>query len=90
MASRHFTVELGPPDGGWADVQAATARARRAAEEMQAEGRPVRFLRSIFVPEDGACFFLYAGPSASAVGEAARRAELGVRQVRKTITEVEQ
>lgn len=49
----------------------------------------MRFLRSIFVPEDGACFFLYAGPNASAVGEAARRAGLGIRHVRKTITEVD-
>jgi hypothetical protein len=88
-ASRHFTVELGAPASGWGDLQQVTARARRAAEQMRSEGREVRFLRSIFVPEDGACFFLYAGPSAAAVGEAARRAELGVRHVRKTITEVE-
>lgn len=87
---RHFTVELGSPANGWGDLQQATARARRVAEQMQAEGRPVRFLRSIFVPEEGACFFLYSGPSAAAVGEAARRAELGVRQVKKTITEVQQ
>jgi hypothetical protein len=76
-----FTVELRLPHGGWADVQEAAARARRATEELRREGEPVRFLRSIFVPEDDACFFLYEGPSAESVTAAARRARLGVRRV---------
>jgi hypothetical protein len=54
---------------------------------MRAEGTPVRFLRSIFVPEDETCFFLYEGPSADAIQDAARRAELGARQVQETITD---
>jgi hypothetical protein len=41
----------------------------------------VRFLRSIFVPEDGACFLLYEGPSAQSVRAAALRAKLGVQRV---------
>jgi hypothetical protein len=73
----HYTVELRLPHGGWADVQEAAARAREAASE----GDGVRFLRSIFVPEDDACFFLYEGPSAQSVADAARRAKLGVRRV---------
>jgi hypothetical protein len=71
-----YTVELRLPDAGWADVQELAARARAATE-----GEPVRFLRSIFVPEDDACFFLYEGPSAESVTAAARRAKLGVRRV---------
>jgi hypothetical protein len=71
-----YTVELRLPDAGWADVQEAAARARAATE-----GGPVRFLRSIFVPEDEACFFLYEGPSEQSVRAAARRAKLGVRRV---------
>jgi hypothetical protein len=76
-----YTVELRLPDAGWADVQEAAARARLAAEQMCREGKRVRFLRSIFVPEDDACFFLYEGPSAQSVRAAARRAKLGVRRV---------
>jgi hypothetical protein len=82
-----FTVELASPEGGWAAIEVATARARHAAEEMRAEGTPVRFLRSIFVPEDETCFFLYEGPSADAIRAAASRAELGERQVQETITD---
>ena len=75
-----FTVELRLPEAGWADVQDAAARARAATE-----GGPVRFLRSIFVPEDDACFFLYEGPSAQSVRAAAVRAKLGVQRVESAL-----
>ena len=81
-----YTVEVRRPQGGWAELRQATARARKVAEEMHGAGEPVRFLRSIFVPEDDACFFLYEGPTAEAVRDAASRAELGPEQVRETIT----
>jgi Nickel responsive protein SCO4226-like len=48
---------------------------------MRREGEQVRFLRSIFIPEDDTCFFLYEGPSAQSVRTAAMRAELGVLRV---------
>lgn len=76
-----YLVELHPPHGGWAELQGVAAQARAAAEQLSVEGTPVRFLRSIFVPEDGSCFFLYEGPSAAAVGEAGRRAALAVERV---------
>jgi hypothetical protein len=79
---RHYTVELEAPGAGWTDLQEATARARRAAEEMRSKGTHIRFLRSIFVPEEDACFFLFEGYSARFVRIAATRAELGVRGVR--------
>ena len=81
-----YTVELRPPEAGWSELQAATARVRQIAAEMRREGRPVRFLRSIFVPEDGTCFFLLEGPTRKSVQDAAARAGLGVEQMRKTIT----
>jgi hypothetical protein len=76
-----YTVELRLPDAGCADVQEAAARARAAAQ-----GGPVRFLRSIFVPEDDACFLLYEGPSAESVRAAAQRAKLGLRRVDAALT----
>jgi hypothetical protein len=48
---------------------------------MRREGQQVRFLRSVFVPEDDACFLLYEGPSAESVRAAALRAKLGPRRV---------
>ena len=71
-----YTVELSLPQAGCTDVQEAAARARAATAD---DG--VRFLRSIFVPEDDACFLLYEGPSAQSVRAAALRAKLGVQRV---------
>jgi hypothetical protein len=85
-----YTVEFSRPEGGWADLEQTSARARNAAGEMQAEGMPVRFLRSIYVPEDDTCFFLYEGPTAAAVRDAVGRARLAPRRVRETIPEVEE
>jgi hypothetical protein len=76
-----YTVELSLPDAGCADVQEAAARARAATQDG-----PVRFLRSIYVPEDDACFLLYEGPSAESVRAAARRAQLGPRRVDAALT----
>jgi hypothetical protein len=76
-----YTVELHVPRAGWGALQEAAARARQATEQMRREGQEIRFLRSVFVPEDDACFFLYEGPSAQAVKAAAQRAQLGVRRV---------
>jgi len=45
----------------------------------------VRFLRSIFVPEDDTCFLLYEGPSAQSVRAAAVRAKLGVTRVESAL-----
>jgi len=64
-------------------MQQLSAQARRASEQMRAEGTPVRFLRSIFVPEDDACFYLYQAASAHDVREAARRAQLPFTDVLK-------
>jgi hypothetical protein len=77
----NYTVELRLPDLGWQELQQATARARETTEEMRREGTRVRFLRSVFVPEDDACFFLYEGTSARSVRAAATRAQLGVVRV---------
>jgi hypothetical protein len=69
----HYLVELERPAEGWPRLQQTVADARKAATAMRAEGVPVRFLRSIFVPEDDACFLLYEGPSPKVVRRAAER-----------------
>ena len=51
-------------------------RARLAAADVNSEGVPVRYLRSILVPEDETCFYLYEAGTAEAVREAAQRAGL--------------
>jgi hypothetical protein len=61
--------------------------ARRAAETLCREGTPVRYQRSIFVPEDETCFHLYEAESADAVREAARRAELRIDRIADALAE---
>ena len=62
-------------------VDRDAANAARAARQLTREGTPVRYLSSIFVPEDETCFLLYEAASADAVCEAARRAELPFERV---------
>jgi hypothetical protein len=69
-------------------VQAGAERARHEAERMSEEGTPVHFLRTIFVPEDETCFYLYRAESAEQVREAARRAQLPADRVVEAITEL--
>jgi hypothetical protein len=86
-APAYFTVELACPTDGWGRLPQLSAQARTASEQMRREGLPVRFLRSIFVPEADACFHLYAAASAEHVREAARRAALPFERVVEAISE---
>jgi hypothetical protein len=51
-------------------------RARSAAEELTQESRRVRFDRSIHVPEDEICFFVFDAPSGRDAALAAQHAGL--------------
>ena len=68
-AHYHF-VELHRPELGWDELQALASKARAAAEQINSAETPVRFLRSIFVPDGETCFQLFEG-TAAAVAEAA-------------------
>lgn len=73
-----FLVELERPDLPGAEIQALAERSRAVAAEMRDEGASLRYLRTIYVPEDGRCFLLFEGGSAFEVGEAGRRAGLAL------------
>lgn len=47
----------------------------------------MRFVRSVFIPEDGTCLCVYQAASAEDVRDAARRAGLQVDNVRGVIGE---
>ena len=51
-------------------------RARTAAETLTQERTRVRFERSIYVPEDEICFYVFDAPSGRDAALAAHRAEL--------------
>jgi hypothetical protein len=71
-----YVVECFVPKAKSADLPAVAARAHEAARAMTLEGTPVRYLRSILIPEDETCFHLFEGASADVVGEVSRRAAL--------------
>jgi uncharacterized protein DUF4242 len=64
---------------GRAEAQERAARERQAhsaAAELTQETTRVRFDRSIHVPDDEICFYVFDAPSARDATEAARRAGL--------------
>lgn len=85
MAEYLVELYLGREDAAALDLGAE--RAWHAAAELTREGTPVRFLRSIFVPEDETCFYLYEAATAAVVHEAARRAALPFERVAEAVTQ---
>ncbi|HET6643711.1 MAG TPA: hypothetical protein VFG93_10580 [Gaiellaceae bacterium] len=59
------------------EARAIAGRARDAAEQLSAEGVPIRHVRTTFLPDDETCFHLFEAASAEAVEEVSRRAVLG-------------
>ncbi len=78
---REFVAEhYLPATGAEAAVVRASA-AREAAEQLTREGTPVEFVRSIFVPVDETCFYLYRADAIESVRAAAARASLPLNRV---------
>lgn len=71
-----FLLELERPQLRASEIQALGARSRVVTRELRSEGSTVRFLRAIYVPEDGRCFLLFEGGSASDVDLVADRVGL--------------
>jgi len=65
-------------------------RARSAAEELTREKTSVRFERSIYVPEDEICFFVFAAPSSREAALVAQQAGLDPCRVVEAVTSPEQ
>jgi hypothetical protein len=71
-----YLVETYLARGRAGERAARDRRARSAAEELTKGTSRVRFDRSIYVPEDEICFFVFDGPSSRDVALVAQRAEL--------------
>jgi Protein of unknown function (DUF4242) len=82
-----FVVELYVSRTDVAGVERGAERARLAAECLTRAGTPVRYLRSIFVPQDETCLVLFEAASADAVRAAARRAALPFDRVVEVVAE---
>ena len=71
-----YLVETYLARGKARERTARERRARSAAEELTQGTTRVRFDRSIHVPEDEICFYVYDAPSACDAADAAQRAGL--------------
>jgi hypothetical protein len=68
-----------------ARIRDLAARTRSAAEAMAHHGFPVRYLHSIFVPEDELCFHLLEAPSAEAVRRASERVDFAYERIVRAV-----
>lgn len=71
-----YLVETFLPRGAAGERTARERRACSAAEDLTRAGTDVRFDRSIHVPEDEICFFVFDAPSSREAVLVAERAAL--------------
>ena len=81
-----YLVESYLARGGAGERTTRERRARSAAEELTREGTRVRFDRSIHVPEDEICFFVFDAPSGREAAHAAQRAGLDAFRVVEAVS----
>jgi hypothetical protein len=53
---KRFVVDVQAPEEGWTDVQALSGAARSATAPDRSE---IRFVRAVFLPEDGSCLLVF-------------------------------
>ena len=82
-----FLVELYLSRADAAALECSVRRARLAAEEQTRQGMPVRYLRSMYLPEDETSFVLYEAESAEAARRAAALADLTFERVSEVIAD---
>ncbi len=85
---REFVAEhyLSGTDAAAAERSAGAARL--AAERLTSEGTAVEFVRSIFIPEDETCMYIYRAASIDAVRAAAARSSLRFERISEAVTEI--
>ena len=81
-----YLVETYLPRGRAGERIARTRRARSAADQLTRQGTHVRFERSIHVPEDELCYFVFDAPSGLDAALAAERADLDPLRVVEAVT----
>jgi hypothetical protein len=80
-----FLVEFYLSRTDAAALGCSVRRARLAAEEQTRQGMPVRYLRSMYLPDEETCFLLYEAESAEATRRAAALAAIGFERVSEVI-----
>ena len=81
-----YLVETFLPRGAAAERATRERRARSVAEKLTQQGTRVRFDRSIHVPEDEICFYLFEAPSGRDATMAAHQAALDPLRVVESVS----
>jgi hypothetical protein len=81
-----YLVETYLPRGASGERTARERRARSAAEELTRQGTPVRFDRTLHVPEDEICFFIFDARSGREAALVAQRAALDPFRVAEAVS----
>ena len=76
-----YMVERHLPDFPPEQLPAAAGAAKQKSEELSAEGKEVRYVRSTYVPEGEKCYCLFEGTSREAVEEVQKRAGLPYEKI---------
>ena len=76
-----FVIESYMSRTGTGELDAAAAKLRAAIAGLPQSAGPVRYLRSMFVPDDEICFHVIEAPSLEAAVEAARLAGMTPERV---------
>jgi muconolactone delta-isomerase len=71
-----YLVEREMPGVTMEQLAAAQKKAIQTGKELTAEGRQVRYIRSMFVPGECRCMCLFEAPNSENVKEANNRAQI--------------
>jgi hypothetical protein len=79
-----FVVETYLSRAAHGEPDSTIARVRSAADDASAAGEAVRYLRSIFIPDDELCYLLFEAESVEAVTAVTARAGVDADRVALT------
>ena len=85
-----YLVETFLPRGAAGERLARERRAQSAAEELTRQGTRIRFDRTIHVPEDEICFFVFDAQSGREAALVAQRAALEPLRVVEAVSSGEE
>jgi hypothetical protein len=81
-----YLVELYVGRAATTELDASAVRAANSAVALSAQGRDVRYIRTIFIPGDETCFHLFEAASSEFVAEAADRAGIRSERIVEAVT----
>jgi hypothetical protein len=81
LEMKHFLVELYVPRRAASGFEEEAQRVRSVTTDLHRGGLQIRYLRSLFLPEDETCLYLFEASGVEAVEEAVRSAGLEYERI---------